>query len=265
MIVGSSKTQTSAVQKMNDSVCIKWTSGHGESEIDTRSSENTAMPKQQDTVYMYLDESGNFDFGPNGSEMFIMTCVVMNRPFRLSHVLMDYRYDCLEDGIEIEKFHACEDTRDVRLGVYRRLAALGSGVRAYSVSIEKEQVPEDMRKASALYSEVFSWIVEEVYRNECGPSTAKAIVVTDSLPKQARKKEVEGPLKTFMKRVFQRNGVPYSLMHHCSSCDPNLQIADYYCWAVHRKLVKGLDWPYSMIEGFVKERGIASAKESGGA
>ena len=175
---------------------------------------------------MYLDESGNFDFGPNGSEMFIMTCVVMNRPFRLSHVLMDYRYDCLENGVEIEKFHACEDTRDVRLGVYRRLAALGSGVRAYSVSIEKDQVPEDMRKASALYSEVFSWIVEEVYRNECGPD---------------------------------------SLMHHCSSCDPNLQVADYFCWAVHRKLVKGFDWPYSVIEGFVKERGIASVKESGDA
>ena len=146
---------------MNNSVCIKWTSGHSESEIDTQSSENTAIPGQQDTVYMYLDESGNFDFGPRGSELFIMTCVVMNRPFRLSHVLMDFRYDCLESGIEIEKFHACEDTRDVRLGVYKRLAALSSGVRAYTVSIEKSQVPEEMKKPSALYSEVFSWIVED--------------------------------------------------------------------------------------------------------
>ena len=83
--------------------------------------------------------------------------------------------------------------------------------------------------------------------------------------KAASGKEVEGPLKTFMKRVFQGNGIPYSLMHHCSSCDPNLQVADYFCWAVHRKLVKGLDWPYSVIEGFVKERGIASIKESGDA
>ena len=97
MIVGSSKTQTSAVQKMNDSVCIKWTSGHG----DTRSSENTAMPKQQDTVYMYLDESGNFDFGPNGSEMFIMTCVVMNRPF---------------NGRQGEVYHA-EKEQAARVGV----------------------------------------------------------------------------------------------------------------------------------------------------
>ncbi|WP_307980366.1 DUF3800 domain-containing protein [uncultured Senegalimassilia sp.] len=250
---------------MNSNVAIRWVTSQASSAISMSAGASTTAKQQPETVYMYLDESGNFDFGPNGSEMFIMTCVVMNRPFRLSHVLMDYRYDCLENGVEIEKFHACEDTRDVRLGVYRRLAALGSGVRAYSVSIEKDQVPEDMRKASALYSEVFSWIVEEVYRNECGPDTAKAIVVTDSLPKQARKKEVEGPLKTFMKRVFQNNGIPYSLMHHCSSCDPNLQVADYFCWAVHRKLVKGFDWPYSVIEGFVKERGIASVKESGDA
>lgn len=251
--------------RMNNDVTINWVTSQTRPAISMSADVSTAAIRQHGTVYMYLDESGNFDFGPNGSEMFIMTCVVMNRPFRLSHVLMDYRYDCLENNVEIEKFHACEDTKDVRLGVYKRLAALGSGVRAYSVSIEKNQVPESMRKASSLYSEVFSWIVEEVYRNECGPATEKAIVVTDSLPKQARKKEVEGPLKTFMKRVFQNNGIPYLLMHHCSSCDPNLQVADYYCWAVHRKLVKGLDWPYSVIEGFVKELGVASVQENGGA
>ena len=131
-------------------------------------------------------------------------------------------------------------------------------------AIEKQQIPENMRKAGTVYSEVFSWIVEEVYKNECNSKTKRAVVVTDSIPKQARKKDVEGPLKTFMKRMFQGNGVPYSLMHHSSSSDPNLQVADYFCWAVHRRLVKGLDWPYSKIEKYVKERGIARIEKSEG-
>lgn len=249
---------------MSSSVSINWASGGAEQGLLLNSGSNTTAPAQRETLYMYLDESGNFDFGPNGSELFIMTCVVVTKPFRLAHLLMDYRYDCLDQGVDIEKFHACEDTRDVRLGVYKRIAALGEGTRAYAVSIEKKQVPQDMMKASSLYSEVFSWIVEEVYKNECGPLTSKVVVVTDSLPKQARKRDVEGPLKTFMKRIFQNNGIPYLLMHHCSSCDPNLQMADYFCWAVQRKLVKGNDWPYKLVEKYVREHGIATIKESGG-
>lgn len=248
---------------MNNNVSISWTSG-GKKESLNVSGQNTTSSLQRETVYMYLDESGNFDFSPNGTDFFIMTCVVMHRPFRLAHSLMDYRYDCLDNDLAIEKFHACEDTRDVRVGVYNRLSAFGDGISAYSIAIEKRKIPTSMRKAGTVYSEVFSWIVEEVYRNECGNNTKRAIVVTDSLPKQARKKDVEGPLKTFMKRVFQENGIPYSLMHHSSSCDPNLQVADYFCWAVHRRLVKGLDWPYSIIEKYVKERGIAEIKEDEG-
>lgn len=247
---------------MDSKVSISWTAGNATTPLNIVAN-SMPEPSDPETVYMYLDESGNFDFGPNGSEYFIMTCVVMHRTFNLAHVVFDYRYDCLEGGVQIEKFHACEDVRDVRLGMYSRIVAFGNDMKAYSISVRKSQIPEPMRKASTLYSEVFSWIVEEVYKNECSRATKRAIVVTDSLPKQALQKDVDGPLKTFMKRIFQNNGIPYSLMHHCSSCDPNLQIADYFCWAVHRKLVKGHDWPYTLVAHLVKENGEAEINESG--
>lgn len=74
------------------------------------------------------------------------------------------------------------------------------------------------------------------------------IVAADSLPMDAKRKQVEKPLKILMKRHFQDEGIPYVLLHHKSESDPNLQIADYMTWAVHRLEVKGLDWPMSKVQ-----------------
>lgn len=73
-------------------------------------------------------------------------------------------------------------------------------------------------------------------------------MITDSLPKEAAKKNVVKPLKACMKRVFQNNGIPYSLMHHSSESDFNLQIVDYLCWAAKRKKCDGKDWPYEVVQ-----------------
>lgn len=241
---------------------IKWVSRSGIVSPLTKSS-STATTDRPDTLYMYLDESGNFDFSERGSRYFIMTCIAIKRPFGVSHTLMDYRYDCLESGTFIDKFHACEDVNKIRAGVYQRIAAHGDKWHAYSISIEKSCVPDNMKTASSLYSEVFSWIVEEVYKNECLGDIEKAVVITDSLPKEARKRDVEGPLKSFMKAIFQSSGIDYSLMHHPSNCDPNLQLADYACWAFHRKLTLEKEWPYSVIENsFVKTGTIEIKSES---
>ena len=87
-------------------------------------------------LYMYLDESGNLDFKPSGTPFFVMTCAVTGRPFELCDALREYRYDLWESGLDVGKFHACEDGKQVRQGVSRILSEMADGYRVISVYVE---------------------------------------------------------------------------------------------------------------------------------
>ena len=56
-------------------------------------------------VYIFLDESGNFDFSPGGTRYFVLTSVSMERPFPVAAPLDDYKRDCLEYDLDLEYFH----------------------------------------------------------------------------------------------------------------------------------------------------------------
>lgn len=118
-------------------------------------------------LYMYLDESGNLDFKPSGTPFFVMTCAVTGRPFELCEALREYRYDLWESGLDVGKFHACEDGKEVRQGVYRILSEMADGYRVYSVYVEKVAVPDEMRTPDAVYSKVFELLLDEIYKLYC--------------------------------------------------------------------------------------------------
>ena len=98
------------------------------------------------TLYLYLDESGNFDFSENGTDYFIMTGVAMRRPFECAKSLLSYKYDCIEAGAKIERFHACEDSDRVRTGVLDVIEKTCGGHAAYSAMVRKPLLPRNMKK-----------------------------------------------------------------------------------------------------------------------
>lgn len=241
----------------NSVITVVWAGDLSTTEIPVDSDETSIPPLEDEVLYLYLDEYGNFDFSEKGTTHFIMTCVTAKRPFSAAHALLDLRYDLLEDGLCIERFHACEDVDKVKSAVYDRIAANRNGMKTYIVCLDKTLMPEDAKNAKDIYALSFALIMNEVKARECTARTKLAVVVTDRLPKEAERKAVDKPIKEYMKREFQNVGIPYSLMHHSSSCDPNLQIADYMCWAVQRKIVRGKDWPLSKVKDFIKEIGYA--------
>ncbi len=220
---------------------------------------------RSDVLYMYIDESGNLDFGPNGSRFFILTCMVARRPFDLAAGMTSLKHDCMEGkGFTGEKFHACEDMDAVRQEVVGLMSS-GSGVAAYSVYIEKEAVDPAFRTANHLYSSAFESIVSEVYEHE-GGNARLVIVITDLLPQDAKRSQVVKPLKKFMKEFFNNGGVPYMLLHLPSCSDMNLQAADYLCWAYQRMVGQGKDWPFKRLAHLFKEHGeVRVETESGDA
>jgi len=66
---------------------------------------------EDNTLYMFIDEGGNFDFSPRGTKYFNLTCLTEKRPFPSYDKLRNIKYDLIEDGINIEYFHATNDKK----------------------------------------------------------------------------------------------------------------------------------------------------------
>lgn len=119
----------------------------------------------------------------------------------------------------------------------------------------QNELPDDLKDAGKLYGKVFEWITSEALCRETTSETSRVVVVTDDIPKEAKKKQVIKPLKKLLKDFSQRTGIPAHLEHFPSESDFNLQIADYLCWAFMRKAAHDQDWPYSKVESIFAETG----------
>jgi len=74
------------------------------------------------SLYIFLDEGGDFNFSPKGSRHFTFTALSVWRPFTWEGELSELRYACLEKGIEAQYFHATEDSQAIRNLVFDIIA-----------------------------------------------------------------------------------------------------------------------------------------------
>lgn len=73
-------------------------------------------------AYIFLDESGNFDFGNSGTRYLVLTSVGIFRPSPMWGRIADYKYRCIETGTDIEYFHCYDDRGPVRGAVFDLIA-----------------------------------------------------------------------------------------------------------------------------------------------
>jgi len=101
------------------------------------------------TLFIFIDESGNFDFSSGGTKYFILTAVSTIKPLNGREKLLEYRYQLLSEKTDQEYFHATEDKQTVRDGVY----SLVSGYDDFFI----DSVVAQKNKANpSLYSEMCS-------------------------------------------------------------------------------------------------------------
>lgn len=205
------------------------------------------------SLYLFFDESGNFDFTSNGTSYFIMTCLVTKRPFYACHDLMDVKYDFFESGMHASKFHATSDKDAVKKKVYEIIQNHTNELTAYSVYIDKHNLPEDLRSADGLYSQVFESLVGEIFANELDDETESVIAITDDLPQDAKRRQVAKPLKRLLSSFGAEYKVKTYLAHFPSESDFNLQVVDYLCWAYMRYATGRGDWPWKKVSDIFKD------------
>jgi len=200
------------------------------------------------TLYLFIDEGGNFDFSKNGTEYFMLTCLIEERPFPSYNKLRALRYDLLEDGINIEYFHATEDKQDVRDKVFSIINESLDHVKVCSMIAQKNKTHPSLQEESKFYTHIFNMLMKWVVKKHIhGKGYERVIVFTDTMPIAKKKRAMEKGVKTVLKSLLGE-GVTYRIYHHQSKSNFNLQVVDYCNWAIYRKWSKGDNRSYDIIK-----------------
>jgi len=199
------------------------------------------------TLYLFIDEAGNFDFSVRGTKYFVLTCLIEERPFPSYDRLRTLRYDLLEEGTNIEYFHCAEDRQSVRNQVFSIIRDNLDHVDLCSMIVQKNKTNPSLREASRFYTKTFrmlmKWVIE---KHVHGKGYERVILFTDVMPVAKKRKAMEKGVKMELAAIL-REGVEYRIYHHQSKSNLNLQVVDYCNWAIYRKWVKGDERSYDVI------------------
>jgi len=203
------------------------------------------------SLYIFLDEGGNLTFSPKGSRFFTITSVTKERPFEAYKELIDLKYNLAEQGLYLEEFHASEDNKEVRPKVFDVIQNNLSGTRIDSVVVEKCKTGTGLQEMVEFYSRMIGYLLKFVLQKESIKSDRQVLIYTDSLPVRSKRAAFEKAIKTVLAQELP-SGTKYTLNHHDSKSNLDLQIADYCNWAIYKKWNDGSDWAYRKIAKSVR-------------
>ena len=189
-------------------------------------------------AYIFLDESGNFDFSVNGTRYFVLTSVSMRRPFRWLKPIDDCKYDCIEYGLDNQYFHCTDYNKHVRNKVFDIIGDHLDAVYIDSLVVEKRKVSPVLWEARRFYPEMLGHLLKFVLPRALEVDANEVIVITDTIPVSKKRQAVEKAVRTTLTKMLPSR-IKYRILHHDSRSHYGLQVADYCCWAVFRKLQTG--------------------------
>ena len=111
------------------------------------------------TVYIFLDEGGNFDFSPKGTQYFTLTSFLQTRPFILNERIENLKFDLIESRKDIEYFHASEDRQIVRNLFYSNLKDHIKDFTIDSLIIEKRKTNPAIREEAKFYPKMLGYLL----------------------------------------------------------------------------------------------------------
>jgi hypothetical protein len=203
-------------------------------------------------LYIFLDEGGNLDFSLNGTKYFTITSVTKERPFYAFSDLTDLKYDFIEQGVELEYFHASEDRQQVRNEVFKTINKHFKNTEIDSLIVEKRKINSDFYSEIKFYPLMLGCLLDVVLKRFDLNNYYKILIFTDAIPVKSKKKAVEKSIKKILSNILPES-IEYSIMHHSSKSNFDLQITDYCNWAIYRKWDKNDERSYNLIKGYIKK------------
>jgi hypothetical protein len=203
------------------------------------------------SLYIFLDEGGNFDFSANGTKYFTLTALSATRPFFWEHDFMQAKYDLIEEGIDLELFHATEDKQTTRDRVFAALAPYLAAIRIDSLIVEKRKTRTPLQVEELFYPRMLAYLLRYIFKRVAVQGYDSMIVMTDTIPIHKKREAVEKATKETFARMLP-DTIPYQVLHHASKSCISLQVADYCNWAIYRKWANNDTRSYALIASAIK-------------
>lgn len=215
------------------------------------------------TLFLFLDESGNFDFSRKGTKYFVLSCLSTFQPVEERESLLKLRYELLSDGFDQEFFHATEDEQIIRDKVFNIITSLKMDIEVHSVIARKNKAnpvlykEEYLKKGkrikrvvgSEFYQRICRTLLQYVFRRSNFKGADKIIVVIGSIFTKDKQSLILRTLKKYLKENFS---MPFEIYFHRSEADLNCQIVDYCGWAIYVKQERDEKRPYNLIKSKIK-------------
>src|SRR5262245_13057434 len=132
-------------------------------------------------LYVFLDESGNFDFSQKGSKYFVLTALTCKRPFDWENKLSDLRYELWEqnENVEFDYFHASHDRQHVRYQVFNIVKPHMPEFRVDAVIVEKNKTNPSLQHVERFYPKMMGYLLRYIFNGHDPKSYPEVKVITD--------------------------------------------------------------------------------------
>lgn len=240
------------------------------------------MPEEPEkkTLYIFIDESGNFDFTSSGTKYFVLTAVSTFTPLKsrdeLLRKMQELKYAGWDESKEEKPdyfFHATNDKQETRDWVFSAIKGLDD-IEVDTIVAQKnktnpslylqnkisrkptgegdwvELVAKPIRSEEKFYDKVSQMLLQYIFtRHENDDGIEKIVVVLGSIFTDKKRGYVLKSLKQYLRDKFKK---PFFVYFRSTQSDINCQIADYCCWATYVKWERGETRPWDEIKDKVK-------------
>ena len=203
-------------------------------------------------LYLFLDEGGDLNFSKTGTMYFTLSCISKRRPLEAFKELNDLRYDLMESGsVELEYFHASEDRQYVRDKVFEIINKNFVESKIDSVIVQKNKTNPKLQVEDRFYTDMFGYLIQHVLKNTNLKDYSKIIIITDRIPINKKRNAIEKGIKLMLSKMLS-SSISYTILHHVSKSNFDLQLADYCNWAIYRKWDRGDLRSYNLINKYIR-------------
>ena len=196
-------------------------------------------------IYLFADESGNFDFSTQhgASKYFILTTLTAP-DCSLGDGLLALRRDLAWSGAGLDtEFHATTDKQTIRDEVFKVLQ--GHEFRIDATILEKAKAKPSIRPTEERFYQM-AWYLHMKY---VAPRVIRPgdqlLVLGASVGTKKRRTAFHAAIRDVIHQVSPTTA--FQVASWAAASDPCLQAADYCAWALQRKWERGDDRSYRLI------------------
>lgn len=195
------------------------------------------------TLYVFVDESGNFDFSESGTRHFVLSATFALEPIKPATKIMRLKYELLSMGIDLPYFHASENKQNIR-DAFFAVICKQRGIQAHSFWVRKSKIESSKLNSNQMYFELGAALAENIVAVTSRRANVKCVVL---LLDKALNPRDESTFRSGIKPILRRTNIPTKIYFHRVLTEPLSQVADYIAWANYVKLERDEQRPFDVL------------------